>query len=51
MEFLTDFILLSCIKAMEISAWSKINSTAFSPALHWSLSDQYYAWGAKENAV
>jgi hypothetical protein len=37
MCFLTDFILLSCTKAMDISAWSKMNSTAFAPALCYAL--------------
>jgi len=32
MFLLTDLILLSWTKAMDISAWSMMNSTAFAPA-------------------
>uniref|UniRef100_A0A0A9EWH6 Uncharacterized protein n=1 Tax=Arundo donax TaxID=35708 RepID=A0A0A9EWH6_ARUDO len=31
-----DFILLSWAKAMDISAWSKMNSTAFGPRVSYS---------------
>jgi hypothetical protein len=34
---LTDLILLSWTKAMDISAWSMMNSTAFAPASCYAL--------------
>ena len=37
MFWLTDLILLSWTKAMDISAWSMMNSTAFAPALCYTL--------------
>jgi hypothetical protein len=37
MFWLTDLILLSWTKAMDISAWSMMNSTAFAPAFCYTL--------------
>jgi len=37
MFLLTDLILLSWTNAMDISAWSMMNSTAFAPASCYNL--------------